>query len=222
MFPAALSAPPLCATVRLSQVRRRRRTGRCPTCGRVSRSVPGQHLRHPADLPAQGVRRAMGADGAPLLLSRSGLSAPPVRRTDAELGSRPGQAYTAPGAGPSRHRLRYKRQRRCPTGACARQAERPVISRAYDACRSRAGTGCLTRHRRGRLGLATRPVVGDDHRQPGTHRPVALLPDSDLATQKGWLGVQSGIEDVTRDRSTGYARASRATPSRQGRSASIR
>ena len=193
------------------QVRRRlRRTGRCPTCGRVSRSIHGQYLRYPADLPAQGrvvrlvltVRRfccrALDCPRRTFCERMPDLIADRARRTQhlakalltigfatsASGGARLARALAMP-SGPS-SLLRLMHAAPMPPSYALR-----VIG--VDDWAWRCGRSWGT-------------IIVDLER----HRPVALLPDRDSATLEGWLGANCGIEVVTRDRSTGYARAVRA------------
>src|SRR4051794_38657447 len=183
--------------------------GRCPDCGRASRAVHGRYRRRPADLPSLGRAGGRGrAARAPVLLPQPGLR-PPHLRAPARAARTP-RPLAAPAGWP---------RPRGGSGWRALGGEGGARLLRHLAMATSADT--VLRLVRGLPLPEPEPprVVGVDDwavrkgRTYGTilvdlerRRALDLLPDRAAETLADWLRGRPGIEVVTRDRSTEYAR----------------
>ena len=188
----------------------RRRSGRCPSCGRPSTAGHGTYHRRPADLPSLGqtvqldlsVRRLRCTNPScarrTFCLQVPTLLAPRARRTrrltqaqqrvgfatSALAGARLLARLAMPTSGSTVLRLMHA----APLPRIGRPRAIGVDDWAW------------------RRGRSWGTLVVDLER----HRAVDLLPDRGSATFEAWLRQRTGVEIVARDRSTGYARAAQA------------
>ena len=181
--------------------------GRCPDCRRASRAVHSRYRRKPADLPSLGRKVCVGlrvrrfycrnpvckrrtfAERLPYLVMpharRTCRLAEAQKRVGVALGGEAGARLLHHLAMPASAEtvLRLIRRRPLPEQGTLR-----VVG--VDGWAMRRGRTYGT-------------IVVDMERR----RVAGLLPDRTAATVAGWLQQRPGIEVVTRDRSTEYARA---------------
>ena len=187
--------------------RRRRRHGRCPSCGALSSSVHSRYERRPADLPSfgwpvrliirvrrfycrhPGCRRRTFAERLPRLL------APRARRTR-RLGRAQARVGLALG-GEAGARLSLHLAMPTSADTVLRLVHRLPLPRAEEPRVVGVDDWAI------RKGRSYGTLVVDLERR----RPLDLLPDRSGPTLAAWLRRHPKIAVVARDRSTEYARA---------------
>ena len=185
----------------------RKRSGRCPGCGKTSTQLHSRYLRRPADLPSSG-----GCVRVNLEVRRFYcVNAACARRTFAERMPE----LLEPWARRTRRLASAQARVGVALGGQAGARLLPHLGMPV------SGATLLRLVRRLPLPLVQPPrVVGVDDwalrrgQTYGTivvdlerHRVVDLLPDRQAETVAAWLRAQPTIEVVARDRSTEYARA---------------
>lgn len=188
------------------EMRRRGASGRCPDCGRTSRSVHSCYHRHPADLPFAAsqtvlrieVRRFYCCNPSchrrTFAESPSELLDPRARRTR-RLGEAQGRVGIACGGAGGARLLKHLRM----------PASRATVLRLIRAMPMadtpppiHVGIDDWAMRKGCRYGT----IVVDLDR----HRVIDLLPDRTATTLASWLERRPDIRVVARDRSTEYAR----------------
>lgn len=178
----------------------------CPHCATISSRVHSYYTRQPTDLPISGqatrlllhVRRfrcANPACSAKTFAERlPSLIAPAAQRT-ARLNAALRDLALAFGG-----------------EAGARQSARAVMPASADTLLRRAHAACLPSHPTPRIlgvddfAFQKGRVYGTILTDNETHAVIELLPDRAAETVAAWLQTHPGVEIVTRDRSTEYAR----------------
>ncbi len=191
-------------------------SGRCPDCGRASRSVHSRYHRHPADLPLSASRTTLRIEVRrfyclnPTCRRRTfaetptDLLAPRARRTRrlGEVQARVGLACGGAGGARLLTHIHMPASR----ATVLRLITRMPMPDAPAPIRVGIDDWAI------RKGSRSGTIVVDLDR----HRVIDLLPDRTAPTGTGWLERHPGVELVARDRSTEYARgASLGAPQAQ-------